>query len=52
MKIIRTQEPNASRVVRMSECEMRFTLSNSLGVGHGRLGADWSFLLTMGKQAR
>jgi|HubBroStandDraft_1064217.scaffolds.fasta_scaffold194597_2 hypothetical protein len=51
MKIIRTQEPNASRVVRTSECEMRFTLSGSLGAGHGRLAADRSLFLTRGKQA-
>jgi hypothetical protein len=52
MKMIRTQEPNARRVVRTSECEMRFTLSNSLGAGHGRLGAGGSLFLTRGKQAR
>jgi hypothetical protein len=51
MKIIRTQEPNARRVVRTSECEMRFTLSDSLGAGHGRLAADRSLFLTRGKQA-
>jgi hypothetical protein len=52
MKIIRTQEPNASRVVRTSECEMRFTLSGSLDAGHCRLGAGRSLFLTRGKQAR
>jgi hypothetical protein len=51
MKIIRTQEPNARRVVRTSECEMRFTLSDSLGAGHGRLCACRPLFFARGKQA-
>jgi hypothetical protein len=52
MNIIRIQEPNARRVVSTSECEIRFTLSDSLGAGHNRLVAGWSLFLTRGKQAR
>ena len=52
MNITRIQEPNARRVVRTSECEMRLTLSDSLGAGDGRLCAGRSLLLTRGKQAR
>jgi hypothetical protein len=52
MNITRIQEPNASRVVRTSECEMRFTLYGSLGAGHGWLGACRPLFLTRGKQAR
>ena len=51
MNIIRIQEPNARRVVRTSECEMRFTLSDSLGAGPCRLFAGGFRLLTRGKQA-
>ncbi len=50
MNMIRIQEPNASRVMRRSECEMRLTLSGSLGAGHGRLCGR--ILLTRWKQAR
>jgi hypothetical protein len=49
MNITRIQEPNASRVVRTSECEMRFTLYGSLGAGHGSCRP---LFLTRGKQAR
>ena len=52
MNIIRIHEPNARRLVRRSECEMRFILSESLGAGHDRLGAGRSLFLTRGKQAR
>jgi hypothetical protein len=37
MNILRIQEPNASRVTRTSECEMRLTLSSSSGAGQGQL---------------
>jgi hypothetical protein len=52
MNIIRIQEPNARSVVRTSECEMRLTLSDSLGAGHGRLCAGRSLFFPTGKQAR
>jgi hypothetical protein len=52
MNIIRIQEPNARRVMRTKECEMRLTLSDSLGAGHGLLRAGRSLFLTRGKQAR
>jgi hypothetical protein len=50
MNIIKIQEPNARRVVRTSECEMRFTLSESLGTGHNRLYGGGSRFFPRGKQ--
>ena len=52
MSTIRIHDANASRVTRMSECEMRLTWSGSLGAGHGRLCAGGPPFLTRGKQAR
>jgi hypothetical protein len=52
MNIIRIQEPNARRVVKTSEFEIRFTLSGSSGAGHDRLDAGRSLFFTRGKQAR
>ena len=51
MNIIRIQEPNARRVMRTKDCEMRLTLSDSLGALHGLLCARRSHFLTRGKEA-
>jgi hypothetical protein len=51
MNITGSKEPDARRVMRTSDCEMRLTLSDSSGAGHGLRCAGRSLFLTKGKQA-